>query len=90
YLPFHKFFLVSWHLLNLFFLLSPSLFFVDPVFLSLFFIKIITDIIVVFNLQKSFGYAFNPLKTFYLQIMYELFLIINFFNALLEKTDWKK
>jgi cellulose synthase/poly-beta-1,6-N-acetylglucosamine synthase-like glycosyltransferase len=90
YLPIHKLLLAFWHLLNLFFLVSPILIFVDSIFLPLFLIKIITDVIVVFNLQKYFGYDFNPLRIFYLQIAYELFLILNFFNALIEKTDWKK
>ncbi len=89
YLPQHKLFLSFWHLLNLFFLFSPILFFVDPVFLSFFLIKIITDTIIVFNLQKYFGYNFNPAKIFYLQIMYEIFLILNFVTALFGKSDWK-
>lgn len=90
YLTKHKLFLGFWHLLNLFFLFSPVLFFVDSIFLSFFLIKITTDIIIVFNLQKYFGYNFSPVKIFSLQIMYELFLILNFVNALLGKSDWKK
>ena len=89
YLTQHKLFLGFWHLLNLFFLFSPILIFVDSIFLSLFLIKIITDIVIVFNLQKYFGYNFNPVKIFYLQIMYEIFLIINFVNSLFGKSDWK-
>jgi cellulose synthase/poly-beta-1,6-N-acetylglucosamine synthase-like glycosyltransferase len=90
YLPAHKLILGFWHLLNLFFLFSPLLIFVDSVFLSLFLIKIIVDIIVVLNLQKYFTYRFNPLKIFYLQIMYEVFLVINFLNALSGKNEWEK
>ena len=90
YLSKHKLFLALWHLLNLFFLFSPILIFVDTIFLSLFPIKIIIDMIVISNLQKYFGYNFNPLRIFYLQITYELFLILNLFNALIGKTDWKK
>jgi poly-beta-1,6-N-acetyl-D-glucosamine synthase len=89
YLPRHKLFLGFWHLLNLFFLFSPILIFVDSIFISLFLIKIITDVIVVSNLQKYFGYNFNPVKIFYLQIAYEIFLIINFVNSLLGRSDWK-
>ena len=90
YLTRHKLFLGFWHLLNLLFLFLPFLMFVSPVFLSFFIIKIITDIVVVSNLQKNFGYSFSSMKIFYLQIMYEIFLIINFVNALLGRSDWKK
>ncbi len=89
YLPTHKFILGFWHLLNLFFLLSPILIIVDPVFLLLFLVKVIIDMIVILSLQKYFEYDFNPAKIFYLQITYETFLIINFLNALKEKSDWK-
>ena len=90
YLFQNKLFLGFWHLLNLFFLFSPILIFVDSIFISLFFIKINVDIIIVFNVQKCFRHGFNPAKIFYLQIMYEIFLIVNFVNALLGKSDWKK
>ncbi len=89
YLTQHKLFLGFWHLLNIFFLFSPILIFVDSIFISLFLVKIITDIIIVFNLQKYFEYSFSPVKIFYLQIMYEIFLILNFINALFGKSDWK-
>jgi cellulose synthase/poly-beta-1,6-N-acetylglucosamine synthase-like glycosyltransferase len=90
YLPFHKILLGSWHLLNLFFLFSPLLIFIDFIFLSLFLIKIVIDTIVVLNLQKYFTYRFNVLKIFYLQVMYEVFIAINFINALSGKNEWKK
>ncbi len=90
YLPIHKLFLSLWHLLNLFFLFSPILIFIDSIFLSLFLVKIIIDIIIVYSIQKLFSYDFNPLKIFYLQIIYEIFLILNFFHALIGETDWKK
>ncbi len=90
YLTQHKLFLGFWHLLNLFFLFSPILFSVNSIFLSLFIIKIITDVVIVFNLQKYFGYNFKLVKIFYLQIAYEIFLIINFVNSLFGKSDWKE
>jgi len=89
YLIQHKLFLGFWHLLNLLLLFSPILFFVDSIFFLFFIIKMIIDVIVVSNIQKYFGYNFNPLKIFYLQIIYEIFLIINFINALLGRSDWK-
>ena len=90
YLLAHKLFLGFWHLLNLSFLFSPVLIFVDSIFLSLFLVKIIADVIVVFNLQKYFGYGFNLLMIFYLQLTYEFFLILNLFGALSGKNDWRK
>jgi len=90
YLPAHKLMLGFWHLLNLIFLFSPVLFFVNPIFPTLFIIKIFVDIILVFNIQKYFGYNFNLLKIIFLQIVYEIFLIINFLNALSGKIDWKE
>lgn len=89
YLPAHKFILGFWHLMNLFFLFSPLLIFIDSIFLSLFITKMFIDIIIVINLQKYFGYNFSPLQIFLLQIFYELFLIINFINAITGKNDWK-
>jgi cellulose synthase/poly-beta-1,6-N-acetylglucosamine synthase-like glycosyltransferase len=89
YLPVHKWLLGSWHLLNLFFLFSPLLIFINPAFITLFIIKAAVDIVIVYNLQEYFGYDFNPYKIIYLQIFYEIFLIINFLNALRGKIDWK-
>jgi cellulose synthase/poly-beta-1,6-N-acetylglucosamine synthase-like glycosyltransferase len=90
YLSIHKIMLALWHLTNLVFLFSPLLIFFNSIFFFLFIIKMITDIIVVYNLQKYFGYNFNPVKIFYLQTMYELLLIFNFINAVLGKSDWNK
>ena len=89
YLSGHKLFLGFWHLMNLFFLFSPLLIFIDSIFISLFIVKMSVDIIVVVSLQKYFGYNINPVKVFYLQFVYELFLIVHFFNALAGKNDWK-
>jgi cellulose synthase/poly-beta-1,6-N-acetylglucosamine synthase-like glycosyltransferase len=90
YLPIHKIMLALWHLTNLIFLFSPLLIFFNLIFFSLFTIKMVTDIVVVYNLQKYFGYNFNPIKILCLQIVYELSLIFNFINAVLGKSDWNK
>lgn len=89
YLPLHKLFLGFWHLLNLFFLFSPLLIFVDLIFLSLFLFKIIADMIIVYNLQRFLGYQFKLIHILSLQFAYEVFIIINFINALVGKSDWK-
>lgn len=90
YLPVHKILLGCWHFLNLLFLFSPLLVFVNPAFISLFVIKLTADVVVVSYLQKNFGYDFNLVKIIYLQFFYEIFLIINFFNALKGKSDWAR
>ena len=89
YLPGRQFFLSSWHLLNLFFLFSPILVIFNKLFLFLFFIKLLIDSITIKSLQKNFGYRFSILEILYLQVIYELFLIVHFINALFNKDKWK-
>jgi len=89
YLITHQLILGFWHLLNLAFLVSPLLMFVNPLFGLLLPAKLIIDFIVVQFHQRKFGYKFSFFETFYLQIFYELFLIINFFNAQFMHVKWK-
>ncbi len=89
YLPGRQFFLSLWHLINLFFLFSPLLMFFNNLFGLLFLIKLLTDFIIVESQQKKFSYNFNLLEIFWLQIFYEIFLIIHFVNALFKKDKWK-
>jgi cellulose synthase/poly-beta-1,6-N-acetylglucosamine synthase-like glycosyltransferase len=90
YLPKHIVILSSWHLANLFFLISPLLYFINPFFLLFFFAKLTADIFVVINTQHFLSYKFKFYKIFYLQVLYEIFIIINFFNALFFKVKWKE
>ncbi len=89
YLFSHKLFLGSWHLLNLFFLISPALFFISNKFLILFFLKLFGDISLVLITQKYFGYNFNFIDIILHQIIYEFMLVLNFFNANFKKIEWK-
>jgi cellulose synthase/poly-beta-1,6-N-acetylglucosamine synthase-like glycosyltransferase len=89
YLPGRQLFLAFWHLTNLFFLFSPLLIFFNKLFCLLLLGKILTDFLIVKFLQKKFGYNFNNFEIIYLQAVYELFLIIHFFNALFKKDKWK-
>ena len=77
-----------WHLLNLFFLFSPFLIFFNIRFSVLFLIKFLTDIIIANLLMKKFGYRFNIFEIIYLQIIYEILLIINYINGLFSKRKW--
>ena len=89
YLPSSKIFLATWHLLNITFLFSPVLSFINIIFIFPFLFKIISDIILIKSHQKKINYDFNIIQIIYLQVFYELFLIINFINALFRKDKWK-
>jgi cellulose synthase/poly-beta-1,6-N-acetylglucosamine synthase-like glycosyltransferase len=78
-----------WHLFNLLIVFSPILFFLGIYFLLLLPVKLFIDLpIVLFN-QGKFSYKFSFIEVLYLQIFYELFLIIHFFNAKFGKIEWK-
>ncbi len=89
YLLAHKLFLGYWHLLNLLGILCLILSLFNPIFLTAALTKFIADFLVVITLQKKFGYKFNFIQIFYLQTLYELFLVINFFNAKHTTIEWK-
>jgi hypothetical protein len=89
YLTSSKIFLGVWHLTNIAFLFSPVLIFINSIFILPFVFKIIFDVFLIKTHQKKFTYNFNVLQILYLQVFYELLLIINFFNALFSKDEWK-
>lgn len=89
YLKKHQFVLGIWHLTNLLFLFSPILMIINPLLGILFAAKLIVDLIVTKSTQKEFGYKFSILEILPLQIIYEIFLIIHFFNARFGKIRWK-
>ncbi len=89
YLKRHQIILGLWHLLNLSFLFSPILMFFNPLFGILLPAKLIIDFATVKTNQKKFGYTFSLIEIFYLQIFYELFLAIHFFNAQFSEIKWK-
>ncbi|RKY94759.1 MAG: hypothetical protein DRQ01_01590 [Ignavibacteriae bacterium] len=78
-----------WHIFNLIILFSPILFFLDIYFLLLLPVKLIVDVVVVLFSQNKLGYTFSFLEVLYLQIFYEIFLIIHFFNAKFGRIEWK-
>lgn len=89
YLKRHQIILGLWHLLNLAFLFSPLMIFVNPLFVILLPFKLIFDITVVKSNQKIFGYGFSVLEILYLQIFYEILLVFHFFNARFSEIRWK-
>ena len=78
-----------WHLLNLTFLFSPLLMFFNPLPGILLPAKLIIDFALVKSKQKIFGYYFSAIEIFYLQVFYELLLIVHFFNARHSEIKWK-
>jgi cellulose synthase/poly-beta-1,6-N-acetylglucosamine synthase-like glycosyltransferase len=89
YLLKQKMFLGFWHLINLISLFSILLMLWNPFFALPFIIKLVFDFIVVIKNQKTLGYSFKFYEIIFLQIAFEIFLIINFFNSLFGKVEWK-
>ncbi len=89
YLFRHKVLLGFWHILNLILLFSFIPGFFHPVYLILFAVKLFIDAAAVSLTQQKFTYHFNFAEMIYLQILYEVFLIINFLGAIARKDRWK-
>ena len=89
YLKKHQLILGFWHLLNLAFIFSPLLMIINPLWGILLPSKLFTDFLVVKSNQKKFSYNFSTVEIIYLQIFYELLLIIHFLNARFADIKWK-
>jgi len=89
YLLKQKLFLAFWHIINLVSLFSIFLIFVTPILVLPFGVKLIYDLFIVVKYQKKLGHNFKFYEIFYLQILFELFIIINFLNSLFGKSEWK-
>ena len=89
YLLSHKLFLALWHTMNLFSLFAFLLMIYNPLWGVLFAIKLFVDLSVVKLFEKKFGYSFNLFDIIFLQIIYELLLILHFVNASFFKIKWK-
>lgn len=89
YLIKHQVILGFWHLLNLFFLLSPILTALNLLFVILLPAKLAIDLIINTSFQKKLGYKFSLAECIYLQIFYEVLLAVHFFNASFSRIKWK-
>ncbi len=89
YLFKQKIFLASWHLMNMICLISILLILLSPLFALPFAVKIIYDFFIVIRHQKELGHSFEILEIVYLQIMFEIFLVINFIKSFSTKVEWK-
>ena len=89
YLLSRRIIMAVWHLLNLLMLASLFLTFTNIDFIWLFITKMTTDTILLLYTKEKSGYRFNIIEIIYLDIVYEIFIIINFFNAIFRKIEWK-
>jgi cellulose synthase/poly-beta-1,6-N-acetylglucosamine synthase-like glycosyltransferase len=84
-----KLLLTLWHLMNLVFALSPVLMFINIIFILPFLIKILFDTSIALIYQRKFGYRFFIFEVIYLQLIYEIFLVVHFIKAKFGKIEWK-
>jgi len=89
YLVKQKMFLGFWHLINLIALLSICLAFFSPILALPFVVKIFYDFFVVIKYQQKLGHSFKLYEIFYLQILFEVLIVVNFFNLLSGNNKWK-
>jgi len=89
YLLKQKMFLGFWHLINLISLLSILLCFISPILALPFVVKVVYDLFIVIKYQQNLGQDFRFYEILYLQILFEVFVVVNFFNSLSGKTKWK-
>lgn len=89
YLLKHKILLAGWYFSNIAMLLSPFYLFVSDYLIIPFLIKILLDIIIVISKQRDFNYSFGLVQVIFYQILHEVFIVINYFNATFGKITWK-
>lgn len=84
-----KLFLGIWHLVNLASLFSVLLTLISPIFLLPFLVKLFFDLFIIIKHQQDLGQDFRFYEIIYLQILFEIFIVINFFNSIFNKSEWK-
>lgn len=89
YLLKQKIFLGSWYILNLICLFSILLAFFSPILALPFFVNIIYNFFISLKYQQELGHSFKFYEIIYLQVLFEIFIIINFFNSFFGKPKWK-
>ncbi len=89
YLLKQKLFLGFWHIVNLISLLSVLLIFISPILALPFAVKLFYDFFIVTKFQQELGHSFKFYEIIYLQLIFEVFVVLNFFNSLSGKTEWK-
>ncbi len=88
YLFRHKLFLGFWHSVNILLIASALLGIFDNVFLLPLFLKLLVDLLILSTYQKLFGYCFTTFEMLFLQISYEIHLIIHYFRSFSKGKKW--
>jgi biofilm PGA synthesis N-glycosyltransferase PgaC len=88
YLLKHKLLLGTWHLSNLLCLFSFLFSVISSIFVLPLIIKILVDYLITNSFQNKFGYKFSPLEIIILNIINEIFIVINFINSFRFKRRW--
>jgi cellulose synthase/poly-beta-1,6-N-acetylglucosamine synthase-like glycosyltransferase len=81
--------LTIWHSMNIAFIFSPLLISLSTLFAIPFFVKLIFDISTGTFLLQKFGYRFSIFEIIYLQIIYEIFLVLHIIKAKIGKIEWR-
>lgn len=89
YLFIHKALLSIWHISNLVIVFSTALIFLNLAYLLPIFIKLLSDVFCVIRIQKSFKYKFRLDQIIIHQVLYEIFLTVNFLSSLRKNIAWK-
>lgn len=89
YLLVHMIILGLWHSSNILALFTLFFLITQPLVAIPFFIKLFLDIVTVLKFQKLFEYKFKVHQIIYLQILYEIFLVINFIFSFKKNIIWK-
>lgn len=89
YSPKQRLFLFFWHTSSIFFLFSPLLIFLNLLFLLPFAVKLLFDLLISILYQEKLSYKFSTAEIFYLQIFYEIFLVVHLFNSRFRQIKWK-
>ena len=63
--------------------------FTDINFGIFFILKIFADLWITNSMQKLLNYNLNFIEIFYLQLIYEILLILNFINSKIFRITWK-
>lgn len=90
YLKINKIFLGFWHSSNILIVLTALLIPFNVLFILPLLIKLLSDFIVVWMTQFKMSYDFKWYYIPFLQVIYEVFLIINFFSSFRKSIPWKE
>jgi cellulose synthase/poly-beta-1,6-N-acetylglucosamine synthase-like glycosyltransferase len=90
YLFKHKLFLGLWHIPNIAIIVALPLYFYSPYLWIIPAVKLIIDLASIETIEKQIGYKFTIWQTLFLQVVYELFLILHLINAKTKKIEWKE